>query len=104
MATPIQAGVIVISTTAAQDPSADASSDVLSQVFADEGTGKWAVANTIIVPDDAVRITGAVKQLTDGDQPVSLVVTTGGTGFAVDDKSPEVSVFYVFVCERLLKK
>lgn len=92
---PIKVGILVVSTTAAQDPSADATSGLLFQVFADQqgGSGsnsRWTVARRAVVPDEPARIAEAVADFADGDDAVGLLVTTGGTGFAVDDRTPEV--------------
>ncbi|CAK7233009.1 hypothetical protein SCUCBS95973_008448 [Sporothrix curviconia] len=97
MAAPVllRATVLVVSTTASQDAATDKAIPVLKDVFATDGDGKWDVAETSIVSDDAASIRARILQWTDtpgGDDDsnlMNLVVTTGGTGFAVSDITPE---------------
>lgn len=87
---PLKAVILIISTTAAQDPSADASGPILGKVLEDEGDGKWDVSDTKIVSDNVLAIQRQVMAWTDGPDAPNLVITTGGTGFAVGDGTPEV--------------
>lgn len=82
--------ILVVSTTAAKDPSTDAATSVLTDVLRYQGLGKWTVQETKIVTDNVEDIKREVISWTDSDKPVSLVITTGGTGFAVSDSTPEV--------------
>ena len=54
-----------------------------------EQTTTWELSYSIIVPDDVDAIQQQVNQLSDDDDYVNFVVTTGGTGFAVKDRTPE---------------
>lgn len=85
----LKATILIVSDTAFQDPSTDKAGDILSDVFANEGNGQWTVLDRKIVPDDVLTIQKAVSLSCDGDEPVNLVITTGGTGFAVKDNTPE---------------
>ena len=85
----LKATILVISDTAFRDPSTDKAGDTLSSVFADEGNGQWTVANRKIVPDDVLQIQKEVSLSCDGEDYVNLFITTGGTGFAVKDSTPE---------------
>jgi gephyrin len=85
-----KAAVLVISTTAAKDHSQDTSGAILSDVFSHEGDGRWEVVETKIVGDVVQDIQKAIKDWTDRDGTTNVVVTTGGTGFAVHDITPEV--------------
>ncbi|KJZ78030.1 hypothetical protein HIM_02667 [Hirsutella minnesotensis 3608] len=85
----LTASIVIVSTTAAQDPSTDASAATLRQVLTEDGGGRWKVAGEAIVPDDAERIQKQIKTWTDGSSPPNLIITTGGTGFAVADGTPE---------------
>ncbi|KAH8894097.1 molybdenum cofactor synthesis domain-containing protein [Thozetella sp. PMI_491] len=88
--TPLQAAILIISTTAAHDPSTDRSGAVLRDVFAQVGGEQWAVAEIRIVPDSVTQIQRQLLLWADAaSPPVHLVLTTGGTGFAVDDHTPE---------------
>ena len=85
----LKAAILIISDTAFQDPSTDKAGDILSDVFVTEGNGQWIVLDRKIVPDDVFTIQKAVSLSCDGEEPANLVVTTGGTGFAVKDNTPE---------------
>jgi len=87
--TPLRAAILIVSTTAAKDPSADASESVLRNVF-DSEEGKWQVVKTAIVPDVTTQIQRQLTSWSDGPEKVNLIVTTGGTGFAQGDDTPEV--------------
>ena len=93
----LRAAILVVSTTAAKDASSDASSSILLDVFSKEGGGQWDVVGTKIVSDNVLDIQRAITLWTDQEPPVNLVVTTGGTGFAVADITPEVSLSNNFV-------
>ncbi|KFA49499.1 hypothetical protein S40293_02810 [Stachybotrys chartarum IBT 40293] len=85
----LKAAVLVVSTTAAKDPSTDASASVLRGVLNDDGAGQWEAPVEAIVSDDVAQIQRQVTAWSDGPDPVNLIVTTGGTGFAVWDSTPE---------------
>ncbi|KAI9787854.1 MAG: hypothetical protein M1816_007421 [Peltula sp. TS41687] len=85
----LRAAILVVSETAAQDPSSDTSGKGLRAVFGAEAEGKWIVAETKIVGDNVLDIQRSVLHWTDGEDAVNLVVTSGGTGFAVKDVTPE---------------
>jgi len=87
---PLRVAILIVSTTAAKDPSTDASGNVLEQVFAHQGQGKWAVVDIKIVPDVVTQIQRQIMLWADIAEGVNLIVTTGGTGFAVSDNTPEV--------------
>ena len=59
------------------------------------GSG-YSVTEVVIVPDEQEMIAAALRQGTAED--VALIVTTGGTGFAPRDVTPEATLQ---VCERL---
>ena len=87
--TRLKAAILVVSTTAAKDASKDASDSALRGIFENEGGGNWDVVETKIVTDDVLQIQKQVMQWTDGPEPVHFILTTGGTGFAVADYTPE---------------
>lgn len=93
--TPLTAAILVVSTTAAAEISTDTSSGKLRLLLEDSkdhaGHSRWKVASVRIVPDDVAQIQKQISQWTDGPDAPQLIVTTGGTGFAVSDSTPEVS-------------
>ena len=87
----LRAAILVVSETAFKDPSSDKCIPVLQDVFNALGNDQWEIVATEIVPDSVLDIQKAIKAWSDGEDPVNLVVTSGGTGFAVKDVTPEVS-------------
>lgn len=86
----LTAAVLIVSTTAARDPSADASAEILHNVLREDGGGRWRVIGETIVTDDVLQIQKQITLWADGPNPPNLIITTGGTGFAVADGTPEV--------------
>ena len=86
----LRAAILVVSETAARDPSTDKSGDILKETFASEGGGRWDEPEVKIVPDSVLDIQRTLQAWTDTDQYVNVVVTTGGTGFTLKDNTPEV--------------
>jgi Probable molybdopterin binding domain len=86
----LKAAILIISDTASQNPATDATGNVLRELFSSDGQNQWEVVETKIVPDHIEQIQRAITQWTDEDAPVNLIVTSGGTGFAVKDNTPEV--------------
>jgi len=86
----LKVAILVVSTTASKDPTADSSGGILQDVFDKEGGGKWEVVETKIVGDVVLDIQRSVTNWTDKEDSVNVIITTGGTGFAVHDTTPEV--------------
>ena len=86
----LKVAILIVSDTAARDSSTDRTMSVLRDVLEND-SHNWELAHTDIVPDDASKIQEAILPWTDGSDHVSLVVTSGGTGFATRDITPEVS-------------
>lgn len=101
MSDKLRAAVIVVSETASKDPSSDKCIPTLQEVFAEDGGERWSVAATQIVADDVLAIQRAVTSYTDGVGNMNLVITSGGTGFAQKDVTPEVSLQPRLHCEFL---
>ncbi|EON61034.1 molybdopterin biosynthesis protein MoeA [Coniosporium apollinis CBS 100218] len=85
----LRAGILIVSETASRDPSTDKCGPILQDVFRDDGGDQWEVTETKLVPDSISEIQSVVKQWSDGEDALSLVITSGGTGFAVKDRTPE---------------
>jgi gephyrin len=85
----LKAVIVIVSDTAAADPSSDRSGAILKETFVSDAPGKFDEPTLEIVPDDVVQIQRVVRQWTDNDSRANLVITTGGTGFATKDFTPE---------------
>ncbi|KAG9868777.1 hypothetical protein KCU77_g74, partial [Aureobasidium melanogenum] len=83
----LTAAILIISETASKDPFTDKCIPALSQVFSDLGASNWTISTTNIIPDSIPAIQDAVLKACD--QGVNLIITSGGTGFAVKDVTPE---------------
>ncbi|KIW94147.1 uncharacterized protein Z519_05463 [Cladophialophora bantiana CBS 173.52] len=91
----LRPAILVVSDTAAVDPSTDKAIPILKDVFSQDGAGKWSDPLVEIVKDDVLEIQRIVRAWTDSENEttnggvVNLIVTTGGTGFARRDFTPE---------------
>ncbi len=83
----IRAAIVTVSDSVAADTREDRSGAVLKERA--EALG-WHVAAQEIVPDEIDRISGVLIRLADSRQ-VSLILTTGGTGVAPRDVTPEAA-------------
>lgn len=86
----LRAAIIIVSDTASQDPTADRCIPALQDVFVNGGGARFDAQETIIIPDDIIQIQKAITLRCDGDRPFNLIITSGGTGFATRDVTPEV--------------
>lgn len=100
----LRAAIIVVSETASRDPATDKGIPALQSVFADSGGDQWSADDTIIVTDNALDIQRAITSRTDGEDPVNLIVTSGGTGFAQKDVTPEVRAFLLMLSFLVVKQ
>ena len=81
----MRAAVVTVSDGVSAGVREDTSGDALEELLVGEG---FAVERSV-VPDDADVVADAIRTL--GDSGVSLVLTTGGTGFAPRDVTPEAT-------------
>ena len=88
----LRASIVIVSETASKDPSTDKCIPALQEVFDGEGGGRFDASDTTFVTDDVLSIQRAITERADGPEPANLIVTSGGTGFAVKDVTPEVSM------------
>ncbi len=86
--------VLTVSDSCAKGQATDVSGPAVVEVLTRH---KFSVVATEIVPDDTVAISNALVLLTD---EARLVVTTGGTGIAQRDVTPEATRM---VCTRTVE-
>lgn len=88
------AAVVTVSDRSARGERPDGAGPLVAALL--EGAG-YRVTGTRIVPDERPEIEAALRDLADREK-IALVVTTGGTGFAPRDVTPEATAA---VCERM---
>ena len=81
------AAVITMSDKGARGERKDTAGPAIAEMLTTEG---WNIVHTEIVPDDFGTIKGALIRCAD-ELGVCLVATTGGTGFAKRDVTPEAT-------------
>ena len=91
---PFSAAVVTVSDRSFRGERPDQAGPLVAQLL--RGAG-YLVRETALVPDEQDQIEAVLRRLADGGG-VQLVVTTGGTGFAPRDVTPEATLA---VCDRL---
>jgi molybdenum cofactor synthesis domain-containing protein len=86
----VRAAILTISTTVSRRDSEDESGPLLAQRAEEAGAEIVAME---VVPDDISLIEDRIRHYVD--EHVSLVLTTGGTGFSLDDVTPEATMMVV---------
>jgi molybdopterin adenylyltransferase len=89
----LTAAVVTVSDSTARGEREDKSGPAVAQLLEKL---KFAVVAREVVPDDVIKIQNLLIRLS---REVQLIVTTGGTGIAPRDVTPEATTA---VCERLL--
>jgi molybdopterin adenylyltransferase len=80
----LRARILVVSTGVAEGSRKDRGGAALSELLSTEG---YEVEEPVVVADGVDRVAKALRRMTTGF--TGLVVTTGGTGFAPTDQTPE---------------
>ena len=80
----IQVGIVTVSDRASTGAYEDLGGPALKKVAQDAG---WNVLGEAVIPDDAVRIQETIRSFSQ--QGCGLILTTGGTGIAERDVTPE---------------
>ncbi|MCS7021134.1 MAG: molybdopterin adenylyltransferase [Gemmataceae bacterium] len=93
----LRIGIVTISDRASQGIYEDKSGPAIEQFFREALSSPWQAVYRLI-PDDQKLIEETLRQLCD-EEGCSLVVTTGGTGPAPRDVTPEATEK---VCHKLL--
>jgi len=88
MPTQIRAVVITVSDACSRGERKDASGEALVQLLTELGA---EIVKTRIVPDDLDPISDLLREFSDWHE-VNLIVTTGGTGLAPRDNTPEATL------------
>lgn len=83
----LQFGILTVSDRSSRGERADASGPALANLV--QGNG-WRVASQEIVPDDVNEIQEILRDWADAGS-VDVILTTGGTGFAPRDVTPEAT-------------
>lgn len=84
---PYTAAVITVSDKGFRGEREDTSGPSLCRLLEEHG---YSIVYTAIVPDEAERIRGELLKCAD-ELAVSLILTTGGTGFSPRDITPEAT-------------
>ena len=82
----MRAAVLTVSTTVSRRDADDESGPLLARRAEEAGADIIAME---VVPDDLALIEDRIRHSVD--QEVELVLTTGGTGFSLDDVTPEAT-------------
>ena len=88
------AAVLTVSDRSFRGERPDAGGPLVVEMLKNAG---YEVTVTAIVPDEQAQIEENLRQIADSGE-VQLLVTTGGTGFAPRDVTPEATLA---VCDRL---
>lgn len=80
-------GVLTVSDRSSRGERADASGPALTELITAQG---WQVTRTEIVPDEIQALRGKLSEWADAGT-VDIILTTGGTGFAPRDVTPEAT-------------
>jgi molybdopterin adenylyltransferase len=83
----ITVGILTVSDRGARGEYEDRSGPLLAALIAERSS--WAVERQGIVPDDQATIADTLREWCDAG--VQLILTTGGTGFAPHDITPEAT-------------
>lgn len=90
----LTAAVLTLSDKASRGERVDESGSAAVKILKDYG---YDIIETLILPDEQDQIERELIRLSDGRQ-ADLIITTGGTGFAKRDRTPEATLA---VAERI---
>jgi molybdenum cofactor synthesis domain-containing protein len=81
------AGILTISDRGSRGEYEDKSGAVIAELL--QNNTEWQIRERAIVPDEVTHIAGILQQWSNAG--ISLILTTGGTGFAPRDVTPEAT-------------
>jgi molybdenum cofactor synthesis domain-containing protein len=84
----VRAAILTISDRASRGQREDTSAAAIREALASIGAD---IVTAAVVPDERAEISAKLREWSDGDE-VDLVVTTGGTGLAARDVTPEATL------------
>ena len=84
----MKVGILTISDRSAKGERDDQSGPLLADVVQ---SNNWTVVDTTVLPDEADQISSLLRQWSDSGN-FNLILTTGGTGFAMRDVTPEATL------------
>lgn len=85
---PFTAAVITLSDKGSRGEREDLSGPAAAQMLSEAG---YEIAETLLLPDEPEQLKTQLIRLADGRQ-VDLIVTSGGTGFSLRDRTPEATL------------
>jgi len=88
-ARPIVACVLTVSDRCSRGEATDTAGPALVELMRDKLNVELMATRT--VPDDRETITASLREWIDADPPPDLIITTGGTGLAPRDVTPEAT-------------
>ena len=91
---PLTAAVITVSDKGAAGQRDDESGPIIVDMLEEKG---YDVKETMIIPDNQALIQQQLSRLAD-QRKINLILTTGGTGFAMRDVTPEATKA---VCDKM---
>jgi molybdenum cofactor synthesis domain-containing protein len=83
----LRIGILTLSDRSAKGERADASGPALADLVHAQG---WSVVKQAILPDDESTICSTLTEWADSGE-MNIILTTGGTGFAPRDVTPEAT-------------
>ena len=83
----VRFGILTLSDRSSRGERADLSGPALANLIQGEG---WSVVKQSLLPDDESAIRELLTAWSDGGQ-IDVILTTGGTGFAPRDVTPEAT-------------
>ena len=86
--TSLKFGIITISDRSARGERADLSGPALANLVVQQG---WQVARTVIIPDERVTLSELLVSWAESSE-LDVILTSGGTGFAPRDVTPEATL------------